>query len=387
MVSQPTAVSNATPPDWVSDWLTSRAKREEKQKEKVSHPESVDNRGDQARRIAARVSKVKAGVEDLHLWLKDLIRQGLASIQTESYNFWEQPAARMIDAQAPSLARQLREMSTIASSGKGWEERILFQLGKLQLVLEGFQRIETLPLGIQADIRTQIGWVQTQSELFGVNSTKNEINSSVSEKKNGDKEIESNKLEENIWLVMGQQIETEERLRINRTWLWGTKNNRAALILQFAHGTKPFETNFIVGAYLEAELAFFDSSYPLRAVIKNRKESTSILLTDSITDSIKDILGSETIDIAIAAYSNALACNPWLERFPFLIRAVVPILIEGQMFLSDRNFSLIPISARFERKWILLALSGGHPLTICGEWNGFDFFPLSMWVEGKLHLA
>jgi len=90
--------------------------------------------------------------------------------------------------------------------------------------------------------------------------------------------------------------------------------------------------------------------------------------------------------MAIAAYSNALACNPWLERFPFLIQQVVPILIEGSLFVSDRT-SLIPTSKRFERNWTLLALSGGHPVTIFGEWNGFDFFPLSIWIEGKFHSA
>ncbi len=100
-----------------------------------------------------------------------------------------------------------------------------------------------------------------------------------------------------------------------------------------------------------------------------------------------EILGYENIDIAIAAYSNALAFNPWLDRFPFLIQQVAPILIEGNLFISDRTANLLPISAKFARNWILLAFSGGHPLTICGEWNGFDFFPLSIWVEGKHHIA
>jgi hypothetical protein len=54
MVAQPTAVSNATPPDWVSDWIASRAKHEEKQrekqKEKLTQPESVGDRVAQAKR-------------------------------------------------------------------------------------------------------------------------------------------------------------------------------------------------------------------------------------------------------------------------------------------------------------------------------------------------
>jgi hypothetical protein len=361
MVNEPKAIIEGASPDWVLAWLDSRAQREQK---KETQTEKVTDPAAQAKRATARLNKVKSGVEDLQLWLKDLIRKGLASVQSESYSFWEQPAARMIDAQAPSLARQLREMAGIAGSGKGWEERLLLQLGKLQLVLSGFQRLESLPLELQADIRSQIGWTQTQTEVLANNGANND-----------------GKVEGDIWIVMGQQIEMEERLRINRTWLWGIKTNRSALLLQFAHGTQPFETNFIVGDCVEAELAFFDGSYPLRAIIKSRDSDMSAL------SSSKDHnLGYETIDMAIAAYSNALGCNPWLERFPFLIQQVVPILIEENLFVSDRT-SLIPISRRFERIWNLLALSGGHPVTIFGEWNGCDFLPLSIILNGRFYIT
>jgi hypothetical protein len=32
----------------------------------------------------------------------------------------------------------------------------------------------------------------------------------------------------------------------------------------------------------------------------------------------------------------------------------------------------------------LLALSGGHPLTLCGEWDGRTLLPLSVWQDGRL---
>ena len=157
------------------------------------------------------------------MWLNDLIRPGLTSVRTESYQFWEQPAARMVDAQAPSLARQLREIPSIINSGTGWESRLLAKLGKLHLLLEGFQHLESLPLPNQADIRNQIGWTQNQSELI----TTQENSSTLSPY-----------LQQDLWLVIGQQIETEERLQMSRTWLWGKRSNRYALLLQFAHGNQ-----------------------------------------------------------------------------------------------------------------------------------------------------
>jgi hypothetical protein len=353
MVNQPAVLTNGTPPDWVADWIASRAKREEKQQQKLNQPEKAVDPEAQAKRAEARLNKVSTGVQDLQIWLQDLIRQGLSSVSTESYGFWEQPAARMIDAQAPSLARQLRDFPSIIASGLGWQERLLQKLGQLHLLLEGFQRLDSLPTGIQADIRTQIGWTQNQSEIVAAAHE----NSSY--------------LVQDLWLVMGQQMETEEKLRISRTWLWGKNSDRYALYLQFAHGTQPFDHNFMLGNCLEAELAFFESAYPLRAIITNRQNSPSSIST-------LEGIGYETIDLAIASYSKALAANPWLERFPLLLQAVVPIQREGRWFLRDRQAHLLPISSKFERGWTIAALSGGHPLTMFGEWNGQDFFPLNI---------
>jgi hypothetical protein len=363
MVSQPTVLTSGTPPDWVADWIASRAKREEKQKQKLSEPEKVVDPEAQAKRANARLNKVKAGVQELQVWLYDLIRQGLTSVSTESYKFWEQPAARMVDAQAPSLAKQLRDIPSVIVSGAGWQERLLHRLGKLHLLLEGFQHLDDLPMGIQADIRTQIGWTQNQVELREL----------VAEKG-------SDYLVQDMWLVMGQQVETEENLRVSRTWLWGKSSDRYALFLQFAHGTQPFEHNFMLGNYLEAELAFFESAYPLRAIITNRQSSPS-------SGSTADGIGYETIDVAITSYSKALVKNPWLERFPLTLQQIIPVHQEGKWFIRDRAANLLTISPRFERGWTLLALSGGHPITIFGEWNGNNFYPLSIWVGDKFYIA
>ncbi|TYQ26276.1 SWIM zinc finger domain-containing protein [Pseudanabaena sp. UWO310] len=359
LVSQPTAITEESAPQWVEDWIASRTKREEKQKR--SESEKPVNPETQAKRAAARLNKVTSGVQDLQVWLNDLMRQGLSSVRTESYQFWEKPAARMIDAQAPGLARQLRDIPSIIS-GSNWENGLLERLGKLNLLLKGFEHLELLPISTQADIRTQIGWTQNQSEILAEEETR----------------LTANQLAD-LWLVMGQQVETEDRLRISRTWLWGKQSNRYALCLQFAHGMQPFEHNFMLGSYLEAALVFFESNYPLRAVIKTRKNSNLSL-------SMEEVVGQETIDIAIANYSHALVKNPWLERFPLSLQQVIPIHNEGKWFIRDRQARLLPISSRFENGWILLALSGGHPTTIFGEWNGEVFLPLSIWAEGKFHV-
>lgn len=341
------------PPAWVAEWVLSRAQRTEKQAEKqAKQQEQAADPTAQAKRVTARQQKVSAGIQELRLWLEDRIRQGLVTVPQESYQVWDTVAARMVDAQAPGLARQLRELAGITDSGNAWSDRLLEQLGQLYLITEGFARMDSLPAEVQADLRAQIGWTVSQEDVL-----------------NG-------KSHTDLWLVVGQHTETEDRLRVRRTWLFGVSSATFALLLDFAHGQQPFEQTFLPGTCLEAELVFYPSAYPLRALLKTRQEA--VLLS-------KHPPGNAEITAAIATYSKAFAVCPWLEQFPLLLQAVVPIRDNqaDRWLIQDAQGAVLPLSPRLEPKqgWQLLALSGGYPLALFGEWNGTHLLPLNVWME------
>src|SRR5215207_1211146 len=171
LANEPAAFDHGAPPAWVAEWLDRRDQSATQRDLKPAPaPTATDPQKKrvtaQAKTAAAREIKVAAGVEELGRWLRDLIRQGLAGAQSRPYSFWESMAARMVDAQAPGLARMLRALAGIPASGEGWQARLLEQLALLHLLLEGYQRIETLPINTQADIRTAIGWSQNQDDLL-----------------------------------------------------------------------------------------------------------------------------------------------------------------------------------------------------------------------------
>ncbi len=347
--NEPAAFTSELPPEWVTKWLATRTQKRTK---KSDSPAQVDP-ATQAKRTQQRYNKVAAGVQDLELWLRDLVRQGLAAVQGKPYSFWNGVAARMVDAQAPGVARQLREMASIPHSGAGWQEKLLEKLGRLHLLVEGFKRLDTLPSATQADIRTLIGWTHSQDELLASNPAD---------------------LVNAHWLILGQRVETEDNLRVQRLWLWEKESNRAALILNFAHASQPLETSFVPGTIAEAELVFFESAYPLRAILKT-------LHGGSIQ--IEGMPGYSAIADMIKAYTQALSCNPWLEHFPVPLVAVIPIHHNGGWFMRDLAGHHLPLTPRFERGWQLLALSGGHPLSLFGEWNGEYLLPLSVGVSSQ----
>jgi SWIM zinc finger len=360
LAAQPKTFVENEPPAWVKEWLESRrertAKRNEKQAKEASEVKVVDPAA-QAKRAQQRESRVTAGLQELELWLRDLIRNGLASAQTAPPQFWERPAARLVDAQAPGLARIVREMAGVAVSGSGWQSRLLERAGLLYLLIEGFKRIDTLPAEIQVDIRTSIGWTQNQDELLREPGIRDD------------------------WLVGGRRVFEEDKLRVQRTWLWGRTSNQTALVLHFAHSQQPLDTSLVPGTMIEAELVFFPSAFPLRALVKERCSSpVSPVAFDGMQF-------NDDIACVMAAHSAVLASNPWNEIFPVSLKEIIPTVRregEREFFLvQDANGNAMMISPRFVQGWELLALGGGHSISLFGEWDGHHLWPLGVISEGR----
>ncbi len=342
------AFATTTPPDWVADWLAKRAQAAQKRSEQHEQRQVSDPTA-QAKRAIAREAKIRAGLRELEQWLHDLIRQGLADVQSRPATFWFAPASRMIDAQAPGVARLLRELAGIPNSGPGWQGRLLEHLGRLHLLIEGFKRLETLPPAIQADIRTAIGLTIREDDLRDEPGIRDH------------------------WLVLGQRVETEDTLTVQRTWLWGQTSNRPALVLSFAAGNQPLDRSLLPDTSLEADLVFYPGAVPLRALVKTRHSPVTTLDPSVLP-------GMPTIHAASATYAAALAAQPWLERYPFLLRGIDMVYRDRSWAVRDAEGYTLACPPHFAAGWQLLARSGGHPSVVAGEWDGTWLLPLNLWT-------
>jgi hypothetical protein len=78
-------------------------------------------------RAARRAERTAAGMVELRRWLEDVVRQGVASLQQQSYGFFDRVAARMVDAQAPGAATRVRRLAgsstAAATHGRGGRSR------------------------------------------------------------------------------------------------------------------------------------------------------------------------------------------------------------------------------------------------------------------------
>jgi hypothetical protein len=346
LVKNPNIFTHNHPPDWVQNWLDSRRQKQAKKAESETIVDPIA----QAKRATKREENVTAGVEELDYWLRDLVRGGLAKLSQEENSFWETTAARMVDAQARLLARQIRIMSKIYLTHIDYTEELLNRLGMVHLLLEGFKHRTNLSPDNEADILTRIDWEFDKQLTHGISL-------------------------HDRWLVLGQRIEEingEKDLLEASTWLWGWESKKYALILQSTHISKPLERSLFPGTYFDGELVFFQSAYPLRAIIKQRHSPLT---------PVSYIPGENTINAALSEYTKALSSQPWIERFPLSLQAIIPQQYKNGWALRDSTNNILPITPKFDQDWQLLAISGGHPINVFGEWNSHLFLPLSAWAE------
>ncbi|HEU5378455.1 MAG TPA: SWIM zinc finger family protein [Ktedonobacteraceae bacterium] len=358
LLAATTGVLTTGPPEWVTSWLAKRqasSVRKQERAEKAVQAADGPPSAAQLKTAEKRLASVKKGLETLDLWLNDLMRQGLASVSTQPDSFWEQQAARLRDAQAPALDTRVRRLAAIPNASPTWPEKLLAELGKLALLTHAFHQEEQLEPDMREEVRQLIGWNLTQDEV----SVRGE---SV----------------QDDWLILGQVVEEETRGKTQRTWLYGLRSGRSAMILQFSIAGQPFPEHFPLGSHQEAELTFWPGAYPQRAFIKNRLGEFAPL---------KDTLpGVDNIDVFLTNVARMLNHQPWLDRFLCVLHEVTPLYNEdgNAWYIRDSEGRALPFASN--DGWLFLALAGGHPVDLAAEWDGMVLRPLGMMAGGAYAL-
>ena len=231
-----------------------------------------------------------------------------------------------------------------------WPEALLRRLGRLFLLIQGFKQLDQLDPAVQADLQTAVGW--------------------LSREMTSDPDMERH----DQWHVVGQQVEQSGRRQIQQIWLWGEQSNKPAQIIQVTHGRRHVDHSLVVGAVLEARLRYFASAAPLRAQILERYR---------MTQPRRPVAGFASNQAAMTAYSQTLALNPWLRRFPVASDALIPTFDGQRWLLQDEEGHILPLPTRFKHGWHLRALSGGGLIFLFGEWDGRQLTPFSVWSDGR----
>lgn len=336
--------ASSSQPDWVIAWQERRRRPDspaEAEEAERQRQDARDRNRDQRRQLMA------AGAVELERWLLELMRRGLALADDLADDFFEDMAARMVDAKLSAVGRRIRQWERLRFA-ENWHERLLEEMAELYLLARSLQRLDDLPPGLQMEALTAAGWTRKRDEV-----------------------LQEPRITDS-WLVAGQVSGADDNLRFRRTWLLGARHSHPALLLDFAWGDAPYDIDWKVGAAVRAELAFYPGAYPLRALAVTQEPYTAPFETVS---------AYPHFEAMSRAYLEALAASPWLFYFPVLLDSVIVAQRDGLFFLVDRKGRELPLAGAC---WKLLAISAGHPIRVFGEWDGRLLTPLSALTEERL---
>jgi len=299
------------------------------------------------RRAEERAERVTAGLAELQEWLRDQVRVGLAA----SAGNPDAVAARMVDAQAPGVAGVLRGLSAQPRpAGDEWPARLLGEYAQLHLLARAHGRLGALPSGLAAVVRSRVGYTTGRQEVLERPAVTDH------------------------WLVVAVRDLLDGTVPGRRVWLRGRDSGRHAMLLAFAGGgywQDPETAGLRPGTELHADLHYYPGQPPLRALAGERH-------ADPGRGGRPEPAGD--VDGLLAGWAAGLERDPWLSTWPALLTGTpVPADKAGASWhFADPAGAALPLADR-ESLWTLLAVSGGHPVTVAAEWNGRELLPLTVW--------
>lgn len=335
----------SSPSAFAAEWARERADREAGAAARATAGEGRGPTDPAARaaRVEARLATMDAGIEEFSIWLRDLVRSGTAAARSEGVTQFDAAAARLVDAQCPGLANEVRDAPSVLFGGADWSAAAMRAIGRWWTITRAWQRRADLSEDELGDVRTALGWAWSTEEIRARDTVCD------------------------TWVVLAVRRVERGRLNEQRTWLRGLTTDETALLLDFAVG-EPLPVPQTVGSSVDGALTYYPGSAPRRALFLEPPvpaDRTDYPVGGSITEAVQQIIDHRS-------------ANPLARRTPVLLED----LHIGTTTVSDSAGRALPMLNPNPR--MALAVSGGRPVRCFGEWSSGGFTPLTVVAEDQV---
>ncbi|GAB3715953.1 SWIM zinc finger family protein [Mariniluteicoccus flavus] len=305
-------------------------------------PEKAEQRRAAAeQRVRQREDRVTAGMTELMTWLDDQVTRGLVRSRTDR-RATDEVAARMVDAQAPGVARRLQAVAGPWSGGD-WVGTALDQLGLLRLLAQAWLDRDHLDPDLVATVRGHLGFTVPSAEVLQLPPVRDH------------------------WLVAGLHDVDDERVATRRVWLQGATTRRWALVLLFSVNGAAFDSTLAPGTVIDADLHVHPGTLGLRATIGEKHAD--------VPGPVRWDAGAGTVAELQEAYAATLARDPWVDLMPIGVRGRLGRIGDAWALTDDEGRS-VRLTGAEEALWKALALAASAPVSALGEWSPAGLNPL-----------
>jgi hypothetical protein len=368
-------------PQWVNDWLARRrpgggaakpaaAAGERKDIGAAAEPEAPPDPAAEARAAAQRErnrldreTMILAGLDELDRWLIDHLERGLAGFQSVAQEQCRLLARRLVDAKASGLAGRVEQLpaALFAQPEPQRPEFLVEKLAELHLIAESYRRQAELPPALRADVRQTVGWTLGKDALVG--------------------EPEALRIRDRFMVVATVNEVQPDKLRRLECWLARLgegEGPRFAVLIDFMPVSLGSVGNpHAPGEEFFAELLFFPSAAPLRAVIMEKSASSP--RPERWPVPAHGVAG------ALADYEATLARQPWLGTWPMAVANATLARQGDDLVLTEGpEGACLPLAP--DPDDLALPLLGVNGIDVFGLWDGRRLAlklaetPLGRWV-------
>jgi hypothetical protein len=161
---------------------------------------------------------------------------------------------------------------------------------------------------------------------------------------------------------------------VERSWFYGLRSRRYALILQFYVRNQPPAASYTPGLVVDAELVFFNSALPLRALVKDQYNTWKPKQLPEAYDNWTTVVKTETL------YN---ARSPFADAWPCIVTQLRIVPYYNEWWLQDEQQQLMRVRGKESAIWDLLALTGGTPMrmTLIGKEKEYE--PVGVWFNNE----
>ncbi|MGU3538993.1 SWIM zinc finger family protein [Methylobacterium sp. A54F] len=347
----------AAAPDWVTAWVSARETRAAASERRAREPDRPVDPEAQAKRRQARADRVAAALDELDLWLSDLMRRGLAAARGEPYAVFDRMAGRLVDGQVPGLARRVRALPGLAAAGAvpggpRPEAALALAVGQIALLARAARRLACLEPGQAACVRAALGLPVAAESLAAQPS-----------------HVED-------WAVLAHAVEEEDRLLARSVWLAGRRTGALAQVIDFAPAGAPLPAAPVAGQDFSGALAFHPGDPALRAILRDGRPRPAAAAA---------LPGAGTVGAARDAFAAVLARAPWTERWPLRLAGVrLGRLADTATFAAGDATGCLALRASPHLP-ALVAVAAGRPVDMFGQYDGTGLAPLALVADGRLY--
>ena len=274
---------------FAQEWADGRAEKSvTRQPRNEGQPDPVA----QAKRLEDRLALMTAGLDDFSVWLRDLVRAGTAAARQQPYGWWDETAARLVDAQLPGLAEQVRTMAGDVHRREDWADHLLAASGRWWTATRAWTMRDALDRDGFADLRAYLGWPQPTAEVRAADTRTGTFE------------------------VLGGHRSDDGRLQQQRTWLRDQATGDLLVVLDFSAGMTPMATPQLAGTVITTAVSRYPGTAPRRVLFAEDPVATGTVTSLDRAGSVAD---------ALARRAERLAAGPWRDRVPVTLAGVTVV--------------------------------------------------------------